>query len=76
MISFVSDEVKSKRLIVNDEQGQPVAVILSMEEYEAWQRILEIIDNLEDIRDMEAALADYNAGNAVDAEDAFARLGL
>ncbi len=41
-----------------------------------FESLLERIEDLEDQADMQAALADYRAGKAVDAKDVFKRLGL
>jgi hypothetical protein len=41
-----------------------------------FESLLERIETLEDQCDMQAAVLDYQAGKAVEAEDVFERLGL
>ncbi len=41
-----------------------------------FENLLERIETLEDQVDMHSAIADYQAGKAVEAEDVFKRLGI
>lgn len=43
---------------------------------EFFEGLLERLEDLADIRDMEAAVHDYHQGEAIDGEEVFDRLGL
>jgi len=53
--------------------SKPAAYLVSPALFE---RLLERLEDLEDAADGQAALIDYRAGRAVEAEDVFNRLGL
>ncbi len=67
------DALTEDNAIMVVRHSKPAAYLISPALYE---KLLERIEDLEDQADMQTALADYRAGKAIDAEDAFNRLGL
>ncbi len=67
------DALTEDNAIMVVRHSKPAAYLISPALYE---KLLERIEDLEDQADMQTALADYHAGKAIDAEDAFNRLGL
>lgn len=49
---------RNERFIV-ERKGKPMAALVGIEEYKV---ILPLLENIEDLRDAEEALADYHAG--------------
>ncbi len=67
------DALSDDNAIMVVRHSKPAAFLVSPAMFE---RLLERIEDLDDQADMSAALEDYQAGKAVDAEDVFKRLGL
>ncbi len=72
-LSETIDALGAENAVMVVRYSKPAAYLISPAMFE---RLLERIEDLEDQTDMLAALADYRAGQAVDAEDVFERLGL
>ena len=53
--------------------SKPAAYLVSTDLFETF---IEVVEDLEDIRDMTAAIRDFHQGEAVEAEEVFERLGL
>jgi prevent-host-death family protein len=49
--------------------GKPKAVLLSSEEYEAWQETIEIISNPEIVKDLKEAEKDFKVGHYTPLEE-------
>lgn len=67
------DALNGESAVMVVRHSKPAAYLISPAMFDG---LLERIENLEDQADMQAALTDYRAGKAVEAEDVFTRLGL
>ena len=63
---------RNERFVV-ERKGKPMAALIGVEEYEA---ILPFLENLEDLRDAEKALAEYRAGQGRPLTEFLQELGL
>jgi PHD/YefM family antitoxin component YafN of YafNO toxin-antitoxin module len=67
------DTLNSETAVLVVRHSKPAAYLVAPEFFES---LIDQIEDLIDMRDMEGAIADYHSGKAVDAEEAFQRLGL
>ena len=67
------DTLEKETAVLVVRHSKPAAYLVAPDFFES---LIEQIEDLVDMRDMEAAMADYHAGKAVDAEEVFDRLGL
>jgi prevent-host-death family protein len=72
-LSETIDALAQDQAVMVVRRSKPAAYLVSPAMFE---QLLERLEDLEDQLDMEAALADYRNGKAVEAEAAFARLGI
>ncbi len=72
-LSETIDALNEENAIMVVRRSKPAAYLVSTAMFES---LLERIETLEDQCDMQAAVLDYQAGKAVEAEDVFERLGL
>ena len=72
-LSETIDALNAENAVMVVRYSKPAAYLISPAMFE---RLIERIEDLEDQTDMVAALADYRAGQAVDVEDLFVRVGL
>ena len=63
---------RNERFVV-ERKGKPMAALIGVEEYEA---ILPFLENIEDLRDAEEALAEYRAGRGRPLTDFLQEMGL
>jgi antitoxin YefM len=64
-----ADERFERTVITSN--GRPTAVIMSYEEYEAWEETLEVLSDSEAMRVIREADAELAAGKAVSFEEVF-----
>ncbi len=67
------DSLAEEDAVMVVRHSKPAAYLVSPEFFET---LVEVIEDLEDIQDMAAAIRDYRQGKAVDAEEVLGRLGL
>lgn len=67
------DSLGEDNAILIVRHSKPAAYLVSRELFEG---LLERVEDLQDQADMTAALADYDQGKAIDAEEVFGRLGI
>ena len=72
-LSETIDALAQDQAVMVVRRSKPAAYLVSPAMFE---QLLERLEDLEDQLDMEAALADYRNGKAVEAEAAFVRLGI
>ena len=66
-----ADEKFERTVITTN--GRPVAVVMSYEEYQAWEETLEILSDAETMRDWREARAAIARGETFSFEDVFGK---
>jgi prevent-host-death family protein len=72
-LSETIDALVQDQAVMVVRRSKPAAYLVSPAMFE---QLLERLEDLEDQIDMQAALTDYRNGKAIEAEAAFARLGI
>ena len=67
------DTLEKERALLIVRHSKPAAYLVA---HEFFERLIDQIEDLLDIRDMEVAISDYRQGKAMAAEEVFERLSL
>lgn len=71
------DEVSGKlRRFVITHKGQPKAVIMPVEDVEAWEETLDILSNKKLMKDIRQGQKDFAAGRGVPLEEVMKSMGI
>ncbi len=71
------DEVSKKlRSFVITHKGQPTAVVMPVDEVEAWEETLEILSDKRLMRDIRKGQADIKAGRTIELHEFMSKMGI
>lgn len=75
-LSELLDEVQAVQdHVVITRNGKPVAVLMSMDEWESWEETLEVLSDEETMAALKRSEEDVAAGRLVDLEDVLEKHG-
>ena len=75
-LSELLDEVQGKQdHIVITRNGKPVALLMSMDEWESWEETIEVASDPETLAALKRSEEDVKAGRLVDLDDVLREFG-
>lgn len=76
LYDLISEVSKKLRRFVITRNGQPQAVVMPVDDVEAWEETLEILSNKKLMKNIREGQADIRAGRVVPLEDVMKSMGI